>query len=149
MSEHRYDLVTIGRVNMDLYSQDIGAAFADITGFDAMVGGSPTNIAIGTARLGLRSLAFTGVGEDRVGDFVVRYLQDEGVETAYIPRKPGKLTSLALLGVRPPSDFPLSFYRDDPAECDASVTRLLPRLRDRRLRSPFRCSRPALPAWVP
>lgn len=117
----RYDLVTVGRANMDLYSQDIGAAFEDITGFDAMVGGSPTNIAIGTARLGLRSLAFTAVGNDRVGDFVVRYLRDEGVETAYIPRKPGKLTSLALLGVQPPSHFPLSFYREDPADIHLTV----------------------------
>ena len=102
-----YDLVTIGRVNFDLYSQDIGADFEDITGFDAMVGGSPTNIAIGTARLGLRSVAFTAVGDDRVGDFVLRY---------FIPRKSGKLTSLVLLGVQPPSNFPLSFYREDPAD---------------------------------
>jgi 5-dehydro-2-deoxygluconokinase len=112
----RYDLVTVGRSNMDLFSQDIGAAFEDVTGFDTAVGGSPTNIAIGTARLGLRSVAFTAVGDDRVGDFVVRYLRDAGVETRYIPRKAGKLTSLALIGVRPPSDFPLSFYRDDPAD---------------------------------
>jgi 5-dehydro-2-deoxygluconokinase len=112
----RYDLVTVGRSNMDLYSQDIGAAFEDVTGFDTAVGGSPTNIAIGTARLGLRSIAFTAVGDDRVGDFVVRYLRDAGVETRYIPHKVGKLTSLALVGVRPPSDFPLSFYREDPAD---------------------------------
>lgn len=112
----RYDLVTVGRVNMDLYSRQIGAAFEDTESFDAMVGGSPTNIAIGTARLGLRSAAFTAVGEDRVGDFVLRYLRDEGVDTSFIPRKPGKLTSLALLGVQPPSHFPLSFYREDPAD---------------------------------
>jgi 5-dehydro-2-deoxygluconokinase len=117
----RYDLVTVGRANMDLYSRDIGAPFEDVTAFDAMVGGSPTNIAIGTARLGLRSVAFTGVGEDRVGDFVLRYLRDEGVETAFIPRKPGKLTSLALLGVQPPSHFPLMFYRDDPADIHLTI----------------------------
>jgi 5-dehydro-2-deoxygluconokinase len=117
----QYDLVTVGRVNMDLYSQNIGAPFEDISGFDAMVGGSPTNIAIGTARLGLRSVAFTAVGDDRVGDYVLRYLRDENVETAYIPRKPGKLTSLALLGVQPPSHFPLSFYREDPADIHLTV----------------------------
>jgi 5-dehydro-2-deoxygluconokinase len=114
-------LVTVGRVNMDLYSRDIGAAFEDVTSFDAMVGGSPTNIAIGTARLGLRSGAATAAGDDRVGDYVLRYLRDEGVETRFIPRKPGKLTSLALLGVRPPSDFPLSFYREDPADIHLSI----------------------------
>ena len=116
-----YDLVTVGRINMDLFSRDVGAEFADITGFDAMVGGSPTNIAIGTSRLGLSSAALTAVGDDRVGDFVLRYLRDEQVETAYIPRIAGKLTSLALLGVQPPSHFPLSFYREDPADIYVSV----------------------------
>ncbi len=116
-----YDLITVGRANMDLYSRDIGADFADVTSFDAMVGGSPTNIAIGTARLGLRSLAFTAVGDDLVGDFVVRYLRDEGVETEWVARKPGKLTSLALLGVKPPDHFPLTFYRDDPADIHLTV----------------------------
>ncbi len=111
-----YDLITVGRANMDLYGQNTGAPFAEATGFDAMVGGSPTNIAIGTARLGLRSVAFTGVGDDLVGDFVVRYLRDEGVVTDHVARKAGKLTSLALVGVQPPDHFPLSFYREDPAD---------------------------------
>lgn len=117
----RYDLVTVGRVNMDLFAQDVGAEFADITGFDAAVGGSPTNIAIGTSRLGLRSVAFTAVGDDVVGDFVVRYLSDEGVVTDFIARKPGKATSLALVGVQPRDRFPLAFYRDDPADIHLSV----------------------------
>jgi 5-dehydro-2-deoxygluconokinase len=116
-----YDLITVGRVNMDLYAQDIGAAFEDVTGFDAMVGGSPSNIAIATSRLGLRSIAFTGVGDDRVGDYVLRYLRDEGVITDFVCRKSGKLTSLALLGVQPPDHFPLSFYREDPADIHLTV----------------------------
>ncbi len=111
-----FDLITVGRANMDLFSQDIGAAFEEATGFDAMVGGSPTNIAIGVSRLGMSAAALTAVGDDRVGDFVISYLRGEGVATEFIPRKPGKLTSLALLGVQPPSDFPLSFYREDPAD---------------------------------
>lgn len=115
------DLITVGRVNMDLYSRDIGAAFEDVTSFDAMVGGSPSNIAIGTSRLGLRSIAFTAVGDDRVGDYVLRYFRDEGVLTDHVARKPGKLTSLALLGVQPPNHFPLSFYREDPADIHLTV----------------------------
>lgn len=110
-----YDLVSIGRVNMDLFSRDIGADFRDIRSFDAMVGGSPANIAISSARLGLDTALLTAVGEDKVGAFVLGYLQDEGVETAYVARKPQK-TSLALLGVQPPDRFPLEFYRDDPAD---------------------------------
>lgn len=116
MTEAPYDLVSVGRANLDLFSQDVGAAFEDITGFDAMVGGSPTNIAIGLSRLGMRSAVLGAVGTDRVGDFILRFLRDEGVETKFMPRKDGKLTSLALLGVQPPSHFPLSFYREDPAD---------------------------------
>ena len=119
--DESYDLITVGRVNMDLFARDVGAAFEDVTAFDAMVGGSPTNIAIGTSRLGLRSIAFTAVGADRVGDYVLRYLNDEGVVTDFIPRKPDKLTSLALLGVQPPDQFPLSFYREDPADIHLTV----------------------------
>lgn len=115
------ELVTVGRVNMDLFSQDIGAEFEDVTGFDAMVGGSPANIAIGTARLGLRSAVLTGIGDDAVGRFILRYLRDAGVDTTYVFEKPGKLSSLALLAVIPPSRFPLSFYREDPADIHVNV----------------------------
>ena len=110
------DLLTIGRANMDLYARDIGAPFAEVTSFDAMVGGSPTNIAIGGRRLGLTSAVLTAVGDDPTGDFVLRYLADEGVITDHVRRIEGKLTSLALLGVQPPDTFPLTFYREDPAD---------------------------------
>ena len=115
------DLVTVGRVNLDLYSQQIGAPFEEVTGFEAMVGGSPTNIAIGTARLGLRAAAFTAVGDDQVGDLVVHRLASDGVDTRYVLRKPGHLSSLALLGVEPPDHFPLMFYRSDPADIHLTV----------------------------
>ena len=111
--DESYDLITVGRVNMDLFARDVGAAFEDVTAFDAMVGGSPTNIAIGTSRLGLRSIAFTAVGADQVGDYVLRYLSDEGVVTDFIPRKPDKLTSLALLGVQPPDRIETTMARVD------------------------------------
>ena len=116
-----FDLITVGRVNMDLFSQDIGADFADITGFDAAVGGSPSNVAIATSRLGLSTIAFTAVGDDTVGDFVLRYLGDAGVVTDFVVRKPGKQTSLALVGVQPPDRFPLTLYRDDPADIYLTV----------------------------
>ncbi|MDE0230979.1 MAG: PfkB family carbohydrate kinase [bacterium] len=115
------DLVTVGRVNLDLYSQQIGAPFEEVTGFEAMVGGSPTNIAIGTARLGLRSAAFTAVGQDQVGDLVLHRLAADGVDTRFVLRKPGHLSSLALLGVEPPDHFPLMFYRSDPADIHLTI----------------------------
>ena len=115
------DLLTVGRVNLDLYSQQIGAPFEEVTGFEAMVGGSPTNIAIGTARLGLRTAAFTAVGEDQVGDLVLHRLAADGVDTRFVLRKPGHLSSLALLGVEPPDYFPLMFYRSDPADIHLTI----------------------------
>ena len=79
MSFSGFDLVSVGRASMDLYSQDIGAPFEEITGFDTMVGGSPANIAIGVSRLGMSAVLLTAVGDDAVGDFVIRYLRDERV----------------------------------------------------------------------
>ena len=101
---------------MDLFSVDIGAGFEDISGFDAMVGGSPTNIAIGTARLGLKSVALTAVGDDEVAKFVRSFLTKQGVNTDYIPTKPEGKTAVAILGVQPPDTFPLVFYRDNAAD---------------------------------
>lgn len=120
-SAARFDLIAVGRVNMDLFSRDVGAPFEAIESFDAMVGGSPSNIAIAGSRLGLRTAVFTAVGDDRVGQFVLNNFQREGVDTSFAPVKEGKLTSLALLGNQPPADFPLSFYREDPADIHLSV----------------------------
>lgn len=115
------DLVTVGRVTMDLLAQDIGAPFDEVTGFATSVGGSPTNVALAAARLGLRPAAFTGVGDDLVGDYVLRYLRDAGVETEHVVRVPGKRTSLALVAIQPPDRFPLTFYREDPADIHLTV----------------------------
>jgi len=116
MTETKLDLITMGRVGMDLFAQNVGAPFEEVTGFDTAVGGSPVNIAIGASRLGLESAALTAVGEDRVGDFVLRYLADEGVATDYIPRKAKGHTGLAIVAIQPPSHFPLTFYRENPAD---------------------------------
>ena len=116
MTENHYDLITLGRNGMDLFAQNIGAPFAAITGFDAHIGGSPTNIAVAASRLGLRVALLTAVGPDLVGDFVLAHLVEEGVETRYIPRKPDTHTGLAVVGVQPPDRFPLVFYRHNPAD---------------------------------
>ena len=62
-----YDILCMGRSSIDLYSNDIGAPFEEITSFAALVGGCPTNISVGTRRLGLKSALLTGVGADPVG----------------------------------------------------------------------------------
>ncbi len=116
MTEFEHDLIIVGRVSMDLFAENIGAPFVDITGFETGVGGSPVNIAIGSSRLGLNSVAFTAVGDDEVGRFVKHYLQNENVNTDYISTKPDARTGMAVVGVQPPDKFPLLFYRENPAD---------------------------------
>jgi 5-dehydro-2-deoxygluconokinase len=125
MSEQAYDVVGMGRSSIDLYSNDIGAPFPDIRSFAAYVGGCPTNISVGTRRLGLRSAALTAVGCDPVGDFIVKFLNDEGVETSFVPRKPGHRTSAVLLGIEPPDKFPLVYYRESCADMEMTIDDVL------------------------
>jgi 5-dehydro-2-deoxygluconokinase len=108
-------LLTLGRANLDLYAQQPGVAFADVSGWDAMVGGSPVNVALAAAKLQLKAAVLTAVGDDLVGDWVLRALRRQRVGTRFVVRKSGPHTSLALRAqVRP--DHPLAFYRHDPAD---------------------------------
>src|SRR6266536_4742119 len=120
-----YDVIAMGRSSIDLYSNDIGAPFVDITSFAAYVGGCPTNISVGTRRLGLRSALLTAVGEDPVGDFILHFLRREGVETRYTPRKPGRRTSAVVLGIEPPDRFPLTYYRENCADIALTIDDVL------------------------
>lgn len=121
MPSSEYDLITLGRSSIDLYANDVGAPFVEIRSFAAYVGGSPTNIAVAARRLGLRAALLTAVGEDLVGDFILHFLEKEGVETAFIPRKPGRRSSAVLLGIEPPDRFPLVFYRDNCADIALTI----------------------------
>jgi len=111
-----YDVLAIGRSSIDLYAHEIGCPITDVRSFDAYVGGCPTNVSVGTRRLGLRSALLTAVGDDQVGDFVTSFLDREQVETRFIPRKPGRRTSAVILTIQPPDSFPLTFYRDNCAD---------------------------------
>jgi len=121
MSESKFDIVCIGRSSIDLYSNDIGAPFEQITSFAAFVGGCPTNISVGVKRLGLKSALLTGVGEDKVGDFILHYLRKEEVDVSLTPRKPGRRSSAVVLGIEPPDTFPLVFYRDNCADIAITI----------------------------
>jgi len=121
MPDRSFDILSMGRSSIDLYANDIGAPFPEIKSFAAYVGGCPTNISVGTRRLGLRSVLLTAVGEDPVGDFVLHFLDREGVVTKFIPRKPGRRTSAVILGIEPPDKFPLVFYRDNCADIELTI----------------------------
>jgi 5-dehydro-2-deoxygluconokinase len=123
--EDAFDLITIGRSSIDLYAQDIGAAFPDITGFGAYIGGSPLNIAVGSRRLGLKTALLTAVGADKIGEFILERLRREGVETRFIPVKHGSRSSAVVLGIEPPDTFPITFYRDNAADVQLSIDDVL------------------------
>jgi 5-dehydro-2-deoxygluconokinase len=111
-----YDVLCMGRSCIDLYAHEIGVDITGVRSFDAYVGGCPTNVSVGTRRLGLHSALLTAVGTDQVGDFVLHFLNQEGVETRFIPRIQERRTSAALLTIQPPDRFPLTFYRDNCAD---------------------------------
>ena len=106
----------MGRSCIDLYAHQIGVPITEVTSFDAYVGGCPTNISVGTRRLGLKSALLTAVGDDQVADFVLAFLNREGVETRFIPRKRGRRTSAVIMAIQPPDKFPLTFYREGCAD---------------------------------
>jgi 5-dehydro-2-deoxygluconokinase len=121
MNRRHYDILCMGRSCIDLYANDVGAPFVEIKSFAAYVGGCPTNISVGTRRLGLRSAILTAVGNDPVGDFVLNFLDNEGVVTEFVPHKLGHRTSAVILGIEPPDKFPLIYYRDNSADIELTI----------------------------
>jgi len=121
MKSKKFDLITLGRSCIDLYSQDVGAPFNEITGFDAFVGGSPLNISVACSRLGVKTSLLTAIGNDKVGEFIINFLKREKVNIETIPVKDGARTSAAVLGIQPPDNFPLVFYRDNAADSKIEI----------------------------
>ena len=110
------DVITIGRSSVDLYGAQIGGRLEDMGSFQKYIGGSPTNIAAGTARLGLKSALITRVGNEDMGRFIREELAKEGVDVRGVKTDPERLTALVLLGIRDESQFPLIFYRENCAD---------------------------------
>jgi 5-dehydro-2-deoxygluconokinase len=112
----RLDVVSIGRSSVDLYGHQIGSRLEDIASFAKSVGGCPANIAIGTARLGLKSALITRVGNEQMGRFIREQLVREGVEVAGVKTDPDRLTALVILAVEDEGVSPMIFYRTDCAD---------------------------------
>jgi 5-dehydro-2-deoxygluconokinase len=123
------DLLTIGRVSVDLYSDMPGAGFTDPQRFEKSIGGTATNVAVAAARLGHRAAVLTKVGDDPFGDYVIAKLQSFGVDTTVVGRHPTLRTPLAFAALTPPEDPQLLFYREpaapdmqlDPGDVDPDV----------------------------
>ncbi len=110
------DVITIGRAGVDLYGAQIGGRLEDMGSFEKYIGGSPTNIACGTSRLGLNTALISRVGDEHMGRFILEQLAREGVCTDGVVTDPDRLTALVILGIRDEEQFPLIFYREDCAD---------------------------------
>lgn len=118
------DLICMGRAGVDLYGEQVGGRLEDMQSFRKYVGGCPTNIAVGTARLGLKSAMFSRVGDEHNGRFIRETLAKEGVDVGHLITDPDRLTALVFLGIKDRDTFPLIFYREncaDMALCAADV----------------------------
>lgn len=110
------DVITIGRSSVDLYGAQVGGRLEDMASFQKYIGGSPTNMAAGTARLGLKSGLITRVGDEHMGRFIREELRREGVDVRGVVTDRERLTALVLLGIRDDKQFPLIFYRENCAD---------------------------------
>ncbi|HYY54603.1 MAG TPA: 5-dehydro-2-deoxygluconokinase [Candidatus Dormibacteraeota bacterium] len=110
-----FDIVTIGRVGVDLYPEQTGVPLAKVRTFAKSLGGSPTNVAVGAARLGHRAAVITKVGDDGFGAYVREALAGFGVDTRWVGTDPTLRTPVVFAEVFPPDRFPVLFYREPRA----------------------------------
>jgi 5-dehydro-2-deoxygluconokinase len=115
------EVITMGRVGVDLYPEQIGATLAEVRTFAKSLGGSATNVAVAAARLGRRAAVITKVGKDGFGDYVRHALGEFGVETRWVSTDPTLRTPIVFCEVHPPDHFPLLFYRE-PKAPDMNLT---------------------------
>ncbi|MCX6423981.1 MAG: PfkB family carbohydrate kinase [Actinobacteria bacterium] len=105
------DLITVGRISVDLYAQEAYQSFADPQTFRKSIGGSPTNVAVAAARLGLAAAVATKVGSDPLAPYVLGKLTSFGVDTEFVGIEPGGQTPVVLASLDPPEDPSIIFYR--------------------------------------
>ncbi|MBO2465115.1 5-dehydro-2-deoxygluconokinase [Actinomadura violacea] len=106
-----HDLITMGRVSVDIYPDQVGRPLEDVESFGKYLGGSPTNVAVAAARYGRGAAVITRTGDDPFGRYVHKALKEYGVDDRFVTSVPGLPTPLAFCEIFPPDDFPLYFYR--------------------------------------
>lgn len=105
------EVLTMGRVGVDLYPLQVGVRLEDVESFGKYLGGSATNVAVAAARHGRRSAVITRTGEDPFGRYVHRALAEFGVDDRFVTAVPGLPTPVTFCEIFPPDDFPIYFYR--------------------------------------
>ena len=125
MSSPAFELLTMGRVGVDIYPQQIGVGLEDVTSFAKFLGGSPTNVAVAASRLGHRTAVITRTGRDPFGTYIHRSLQGFGVDDRFVSAVDGLPTPVTFCEIFPPDNFPLYFYREPKApDLEISVDEL-------------------------
>lgn len=110
-----YDVITMGRIGVDLYPLQTGVPLARVETFGKFLGGSPSNVAVAAARLGRRTALITRTGKDAFGDYLHEALREFGVDDRWVGGVEGLPTPVTFCEVFPPDDFPLYFYRQPKA----------------------------------
>jgi 5-dehydro-2-deoxygluconokinase len=110
-----YELITMGRIGVDLYPLQTGVPLSRVTSFGKFLGGSATNVAVAAARLGRRTAVVTRTGADPFGTYLHEALRDFGVDDRWVTAVPGLPTPVTFCEIFPPDDFPLYFYRQPKA----------------------------------
>ncbi|MEU9056879.1 5-dehydro-2-deoxygluconokinase [Streptomyces sp. NPDC048384] len=110
-----YDLITMGRIGVDLYPLQTGVPLPQVTSFGKFLGGSASNVAVAAARLGRRTAVITRTGDDPFGTYLHEALQGFGVDDRWVTPVPGLPTPVTFCEIFPPDDFPLYFYRQPKA----------------------------------
>ena len=111
----RFDVITMGRIGVDVYPLQTGVSLREVESFGKFLGGSPTNVAVAAARYGRSAAVITRTGADPFGEFLHDALKRFGVDDRYVTPVPGLPTPVAFCEIFPPDDFPLYFYREPKA----------------------------------
>jgi len=107
-----FDVITIGRVGVDVYPLQTGVGLEEVTSFGKFLGGSATNVAVATAKYGLESAVITRTGNDPFGKFIHNELVRLGVSDVFVSGVANLNTPVVFCEIFPPDNFPLYFYRD-------------------------------------
>jgi 5-dehydro-2-deoxygluconokinase len=110
-----YDVITMGRISVDVYPQQVGVSLREVTSFGKFLGGSSTNVAVAAARYGHAVATITRTGADPFGEYLHDALKGFGVDDRYVTAVPGLPTPVTFCEIFPPDDFPLYFYREPKA----------------------------------
>jgi 5-dehydro-2-deoxygluconokinase len=114
-SRTAFDVLTIGRVGVDIYPLQDGVGLEDVSTFGKYLGGSATNVAVAAAKHGLSSAVITRTGNDPFGAYIHQELLRLGVSDEYVSGVAGLNTPVVFCEIFPPDDFPLYFYREPKA----------------------------------